>query len=223
MSKYVCSICGYIYDEEKGIPEAGIAPGTKWESIPDDMVCPLCGASKSEFMPLEAKESKASVVKKEVDEIHEEIPTEMSFAQMSALCSNLKKGCDKQYLKEEASLFEELANYYNQRAEVSGSHNFNELLQKVNENLATQYPNVDQEADKQADRGALRALVWSEKVTHLLNSILVRYEKEKDALLERTNIYVCEICGFIFIGDVPPDICPICKVPNKKLTKIERG
>ena len=219
MSKYVCSICGYIYDEEKGIPEAG----TKWESIPDDMVCPLCGASKSEFMPLEAKESKASVVKKEVDEIHEEIPTEMSFAQMSALCSNLKKGCDKQYLKEEASLFEELANYYNQRAEVSGSHNFNELLQKVNENLATQYPNVDQEADKQADRGALRALVWSEKVTHLLNSILVRYEKEKDALLERTNIYVCEICGFIFIGDVPPDICPICKVPNKKLTKIERG
>ena len=49
MAKYVCSVCGFVYDEVKGIPEAGIAPGTKWEDLPDDWVCPLCGAEKSEF------------------------------------------------------------------------------------------------------------------------------------------------------------------------------
>ncbi len=49
MKKYVCMICDYIYDEAIGIPDAGIAPGTKWEELPDDWVCPLCGAAKSEF------------------------------------------------------------------------------------------------------------------------------------------------------------------------------
>ena len=47
--KYVCPICGFVYDEEKGDPDNGIAPGTKWEDIPDDYVCPLCGVSKSQF------------------------------------------------------------------------------------------------------------------------------------------------------------------------------
>ncbi len=49
MKKYVCSICGYVYDEEAGDPENGIEPGTKWEDLPDDWVCPLCGAGKDMF------------------------------------------------------------------------------------------------------------------------------------------------------------------------------
>ena len=49
MDKYVCKVCGYVYDSEKGDPDGGIAPGTKFEDIPDDWVCPLCGASKSDF------------------------------------------------------------------------------------------------------------------------------------------------------------------------------
>ena len=49
MKKYKCSICGYIYEEAKGIPDQGIAPGTKWDDIPDDFVCPECGAAKDEF------------------------------------------------------------------------------------------------------------------------------------------------------------------------------
>ncbi|MCL1901092.1 MAG: rubredoxin [Firmicutes bacterium] len=47
--KYICELCGYVYDEEKGDPENGIKPGTKWEDIQDDYVCPLCGASKDQF------------------------------------------------------------------------------------------------------------------------------------------------------------------------------
>ncbi|HNX62166.1 MAG TPA: rubredoxin [Candidatus Limiplasma sp.] len=49
MKKYVCGVCGYIYDEAEGIPDDGIAPGTKWADLPEDWVCPLCGADKSEF------------------------------------------------------------------------------------------------------------------------------------------------------------------------------
>ncbi|HWT74623.1 MAG TPA: rubredoxin [Mobilitalea sp.] len=49
MKKYECSACGYIYDEALGDPDSGIAPGTKWEDIPDDWVCPVCGVGKDSF------------------------------------------------------------------------------------------------------------------------------------------------------------------------------
>ena len=49
MAKYVCTICGYVYDEAKGIPDDGIAPGTAWADLPEDWLCPLCGATKPAF------------------------------------------------------------------------------------------------------------------------------------------------------------------------------
>ncbi len=51
--KYVCNVCGYIYDEAAGDGDAGIAPGTKFEDLPDDFVCPLCGVGKEDFSPVE--------------------------------------------------------------------------------------------------------------------------------------------------------------------------
>lgn len=47
--RYVCYYCGHVYDEALGCPEEGIAPGTLWEDIPDDWVCPECAAAKAEF------------------------------------------------------------------------------------------------------------------------------------------------------------------------------
>jgi rubredoxin len=49
MDKYVCSVCGYVYDPEKGDPDGKIAPGTSFAKLPEDWVCPVCGAAKSEF------------------------------------------------------------------------------------------------------------------------------------------------------------------------------
>lgn len=49
MKKYVCLVCGFVYDEELGDPENGIEPGTKFEDLPEDYVCPLCGVGKEEF------------------------------------------------------------------------------------------------------------------------------------------------------------------------------
>ena len=53
MGKYVCNVCGYVYDPEQGIPEDGIEPGTVFDDLPDDWVCPVCGAEKDQFSPME--------------------------------------------------------------------------------------------------------------------------------------------------------------------------
>ncbi len=49
MDKYVCDICGYVYDPAEGDPDNGVAPGTAWESVPESWVCPLCGVGKEHF------------------------------------------------------------------------------------------------------------------------------------------------------------------------------
>ena len=51
MKKYVCGVCGYVYDPAKGDPEHGVAAGTAFENLPADWTCPVCGAAKSEFAP----------------------------------------------------------------------------------------------------------------------------------------------------------------------------
>ena len=49
MEKWLCVVCGYVYDETAGDPDSGIAPGTKFEDIPADWVCPVCGVTKDQF------------------------------------------------------------------------------------------------------------------------------------------------------------------------------
>ena len=54
MQKYVCEPCGYVYDPELGDPDNGVEPGTAFEDLPEDWVCPICGVGKDEFAPEEA-------------------------------------------------------------------------------------------------------------------------------------------------------------------------
>jgi len=51
--KWQCIVCGFVYDEAAGLPEDGIAPGTRWEDIPEDWACPECGVSKADFEMVE--------------------------------------------------------------------------------------------------------------------------------------------------------------------------
>ena len=53
MKKYMCVLCGFVYDEAEGWPEDGIAPGTQWQDVPEDWICPECSASKSSFEMIE--------------------------------------------------------------------------------------------------------------------------------------------------------------------------
>jgi rubredoxin---NAD+ reductase len=53
MKKYMCLLCGLVYDEAQGWPDDGIAPGTAWADVPEDWLCPDCGASKADFEMIE--------------------------------------------------------------------------------------------------------------------------------------------------------------------------
>ncbi|MDD3832981.1 MAG: rubredoxin [Oscillospiraceae bacterium] len=222
MVKYLCSVCGFIYDEAKGIPEAGIAPGTSWEDLPEDWVCPICGATKAEFViqgeAVKPTEKKPTPGVEESTELKE-----MSALEVSALCTNLARGCEKQYKPQEAALFTELSGYFKSVSVPAKSPSFDKLLDLIEKDLIDGLPRASTVASDAEDRGALRALVWSEKVTRILKSLLTRYQKQGDAMLENTGVYVCTICGFIYIGDNLPEVCPVCKVPNWKFEKIEGG
>jgi rubredoxin len=53
MKKYQCIVCGFVYDEAEGLPDEGIAAGTRWDEIPVDWACPECGVSKGDFERVE--------------------------------------------------------------------------------------------------------------------------------------------------------------------------
>ncbi|MCL2509924.1 MAG: rubredoxin, partial [Methanomassiliicoccaceae archaeon] len=114
MNKYRCSVCGHIYDEAVGMPEAGIPPGTKWKDLPKNWVCPVCGAPKSAFVLIEDKSSAPAAALSE-DEEHEENLRELTPAEVSAICSSLAIGCDKQSLDAERDAFNKIAEYYKRK------------------------------------------------------------------------------------------------------------
>mgnify|MGYP003185374937 CR=1 FL=1 len=211
--KYVCSICGYVYDEA--------AEKVKWADLPADWKCPVCGAPKAVFQPQQPAPAPAPAMPQTPAQPQEEDLRELSYGELSALCSNLARGCEKQYMAKEQALFSELAEYYKAKVPPQPAADAAGLLAMAREDLA-RYPAAADTARAEADRGALRILVWSEKVTRMLESILARYEREGAAFLEHTRIYVCDICGFVYVGDTPPDICPVCKVPSFKILQVER-
>ncbi len=59
MTTYICELCGYVYNPNEGDPENGIAPNTDFEDLPDDWVCPLCGAGKEDFSVEETEEEES--------------------------------------------------------------------------------------------------------------------------------------------------------------------
>ena len=221
MKKYICSVCGYLFDEASGMPDDGIAPGTIWQDVPEDWACPVCGAEKSEFEEQTAKkesQTKAAPVKE--NDAHS--ANELTFGEISVICSNLAKGCEKQYRTEEAECFSKLAEYYKSLCALPDKAMISDILDLVSQNLDADYAKCGAAAKEFSDRGALRALTWGEKVTKILSSILTRYQQRKGDILKDKNLFVCEICGFVYLGDEPPEICPVCKVPSFKINKIGR-
>ena len=223
MRKFKCSVCGYVYDESAGIPGKDIAPGTKRENIPDSFTCPLCGAPKSVFKPLDETAPKPAPLSNPGSKgAHINDIKELSAGEISAICSNLAKGCEKQRLMAEMEAFNQIAGYFKSKAAIKKGKTLKDVLKMLDNDMAKGFPAANNAAKTDADRGALRSLVWSEKVSVMTKSLLERFAKEGDAMLENTKIYVCDICGFIYIGGAPPDICPVCKVPNYRILQVER-
>ena len=207
MKQMSCSICSYTYDEANGV---------KWDELPEDWKCPVCGAGKSEFREKTQETKQETVLEKP------HVEKELSPMEMSIICSNLARGCEKQYLPEQAEAFRKLADFFRSKAEPVEEASTQKLLELIEKDLTVGYPYGNEMAGQKPDRGALRCQVWSEKVTRMLKSLLTRYEVEGEKMLENTGVWVCSVCGFVYVGDSAPEQCPVCKVPSWKFEKAER-
>ena len=225
MNKWICQICGYIYDETK--------EATAFSDLPESWTCPLCGASKSAFRPEQTESPTATQASQTGSGAGEEFlsapgsessaPTSgaLSYGALAALCSNLARGCEKQYLPEAAGLYQSLADFFTAGAPAVPDGSLETLIGRLEQDLETGYPQLRAQAQAVGDRGTLRICVWGEKVTRILLSQLRRYEKEGEAFLENNPVWVCSVCGFLYVGQEPPQLCPVCKVPAWKFEKTQ--
>ena len=210
MKKYRCIICGYIYDEAK--------EKIKFEDLPDDWTCPLCGSPKSAFEEVIEEPQKEEENIEEKQEIEEDLLS-LTNEEITYICSNLAKACEKEYKEEEQNLFAELAAYFEEKTkEVPGT---TEDIKETNKQEQKDIEQAMKIAGENSDRGAKRVLTWATKTSNMMKIILENYEKKGIDYIKNTKIWVCDICGFIYIGEEPPKVCPVCKVPSFKILEVK--
>lgn len=212
MKKYRCTICGYIYDESK--------EKTKFEDLPEDWTCPLCGAPKSLFVEIQEEPLNSEKVEKteNIDNETEDL-RELSNEEIAYIFSNLAKSCEKQYLTNEEELFNSLSKYFIDKV-VNDEGELKDLINLVNEenNL---YKSALEIASNHDDGGTKRVLTWASKTSAIIKVILENYQSKGLEFLKTNKIWVCDICGFVYIGKNPPEVCPVCKVPNIKIMEVK--
>ena len=211
MKKYRCTICGYIYDEAK--------EKVKFVDLPDDWKCPLCGAPKSLFE--EVKEEKEEIKEESKVQIIEEVDDdlrELSNYEISLICSNLARGCEKQYLEEEKDLFRELSKYY-EGLEEDKTGSLDDVINMVNSDINS-FSKAMEVFSEYDDRGSKRVVNWANNGTNIMKVVIDTYKEKGIDYIKNTKIWVCDICGFVYIGDNPPKVCPVCKVPSLKILEV---
>ncbi len=211
MKKYRCTICGYIYDEAK--------EKVKFVDLPDDWKCPLCGAPKSLFE--EIKEEKEEIKEESKVEVIEEVDDdlrELSNYEISLICSNLARGCEKQYLEEEKDLFRELSKYY-EGLEEDKTGSLDDVINMIDNDI-NNFSKAMEVFSKYDDRGSKRVVNWANKSTNIMKVVIDTYKEKGIDYIKNTKIWVCDICGFVYIGDNPPKVCPVCKVPSLKILEV---
>lgn len=125
MKQYICSICGYICEEAVGGP---------WEALPDNWKCPLCGADKSAFR------EKAETARPQAAPDKPHVERELSAMEMSIICSNLARGCEKQYLTRQMEDFRKLADFFRSKEEPAKEASTQKLLELIEQDLSAGYP-----------------------------------------------------------------------------------
>ena len=208
--KYQCTICGYVYDDEK--------ESVPFDELSNDWRCPLCGALKSDFKKISDSKDD-TLAKVNTEPIHYDME-KLSVGALSVVFSNLARGSEKQYKGKQEELFKKLSAYFKEIAPKTAEANEVKLSELVLANIDEGYPGLKSVAQSENDRGTQRICVWGEKVTRMVSSLLARYEKEGERFLENTEVWVCSVCGFIYVGDEAPKLCPVCKVPDWKFDKV---
>lgn len=212
MKRYRCTICGYIYDDAK--------EKVKFVDLPDDWKCPACGAPKSLFE--EVKEEKVEEIKEKskadvIEEVDDDL-RELSNYEISLICSNLARGCEKQYLEEEKDLFRELSKYY-EGLEEDKTGSLDDVINMIDNDI-NNFSKAMEVFSKYDDRGSKRVVNWANKSTNIMKVVIDTYKEKGIDYIKNTKIWVCDICGFVYIGDNPPKVCPVCKVPSLKILEV---
>ena len=157
--KFVCPVCGYVFDEAQ--------ENAAFSSLPETWQCPICKAAKSLFTPQEGEAPTISGEPAQAEELRPLTPGELA-----AVFSNLARGCEKQYHPEEEARFQELAAYFAGLAPQEPDASVAQLLALFQEDLAQGYPAYQAAAQAAGDRGSQRVRVWGEKVTTMVRSLL---------------------------------------------------
>ncbi len=219
--KYLCLVCGYIYDESIGQPDKGYPPGTPFDQLPNDWKCPVCTADKTVFVV--KPEANQPAKPQDQTETQPLIPVEddqMVFIN-PFICSNLAKNCEKQFRAEEMELFNNLSKYLKKQAMANLEPPVsidNYLTDTLASDLSKGFADAKIPATDFNDRGAKRALKWAEAVSNMDKLLL-----NPGSVKEDDKVFVCDICGYVHIGSDKPSICPVCKVPNQKIFEIVGG
>ncbi len=214
MKEYICTVCGYVHKTDGGLPE--------------DFVCPICGAGKDAFVLKEDKPKAEAALEKPHTE------KELSPMEMSIICSNLARGCEKQYMPTESENFKKLAEFFLSKAEPTA------------ENIASQLPDILSKAVAKSSRLMAEDLIREagfmlpqsantkefleliksypdipvDVVEALLKTIKFNEEPEKKEV-KKIAKWKCSICGYVHEGAEAPEQCPMCKQPKEKFVKVE--
>ena len=138
---------------------------------------------------------------------------------LSAVFSNLTKATEKQQLYSASVRYGELAELFAGDG-IEGAA-LEALRAEVARDVETDYPALQSAGTAAGDRGVLRAIKWGDKVTTAQRALIDRYASKGYELLEGKQLFVCEACGFIFLGNDPPDICPVCKAPSTRFSSVK--
>lgn len=224
--KYRCPACGYIYDEALGLLSVGIPPGTRWERLSSKWVCPKCKFPKAKFTLLNPAQNSSQntngtrLTSVSIEDVKSyENMHQMSYGELSALCSGLAHSCEIQYLFPEAKQFMILSDYYKAHIKPPSDASVDQLLTMISEDQSA-FARADEAAETANDRGAMRILKWCEGATESINSVLSLYKAQGDQIFQNNSIYICEICGHIEISNTMPSDCPVCHVSSVKIQKV---
>lgn len=167
----------------------------------------------------ERKEEKEEKIIEQPTETLKEDLRELTNSEIAYICLNLAKGCEKQYMPEQQKLFNDIAELYLGKEQIIEG-NISDIKKLIEEDKTILEDSMNT-ANKYNDRGAKRVINWASKTTNIVKTILERYEKEGTDFVQKSKIWVCDICGFIYIGEEPPKACPVCKVPSFKILEVK--
>lgn len=137
---------------------------------------------------------------------------------LPAVLSNLAKAAEKQQEAATGELLGRLAELVNDNDTAAGE--ISAIREQIVADGEAGYPGIRERGERDADRGVLRAAKWGEKVNTSQRALIDRFDSKGDDLLDGKSLYVCEACGFIFVGVDPPPVCPVCKAPSGRFSEI---